>query len=151
MSILRYFKPSSTLPAPSEVQISPLATKEANKAAQEELNRQQAVCQKCKRKTYTSFSNETRADIGKYAAENGNTAALKRLFVYSRNFTCRYCTPMSRAATIRGAPHSNKYGGSTQIHCQGGARLSNRRKKTCPSSWHPRFGALHIQQKNRAS
>ena len=31
-----------------------------------------------KRKAYTAFSDETRADNGRYAAENGNAAALKK-------------------------------------------------------------------------
>ena len=31
-----------------------------------------------KRKVYTTFSDKTRAEIGRYAAENGNVAALRK-------------------------------------------------------------------------
>ena len=56
--------------------------KEANEAVQEELQRQQSEADwpklPRKRKAYTVFSSEQRAAIGKYAAENGNAAAIKK-------------------------------------------------------------------------
>ena len=74
MSILQYFKPSSSLPTPSETGIGDIATDEENAAVQKELDRQS-----CKSsKVYTTFSDKTRAEIGRYAAENGNAAALRK-------------------------------------------------------------------------
>ena len=68
------------LPTAKDTGIGEAATREANKAVREELRRPEAnqTKQMCKRKPYSVFSGEQRAQIGKYAAENGNTAAVKR-------------------------------------------------------------------------
>ena len=79
MSILSYFKPSSMPPSPSDTGIGVVATKEANEAVRKGIDRgasANVVSKKCK--AYTAFSDETREDIGRYAAENGNAAALKK-------------------------------------------------------------------------
>ena len=79
MSILSHFKPSSMLPSLSDTGIRVVATKEANEAVRKVIDRgasTNAVSKKCK--AYTAFSDETRADIGRYAAENRNAAALKK-------------------------------------------------------------------------
>ena len=79
MSILSYFKPSSMLPSPSDTGIGVVATKEANEDIRKVIDRgASANVVSKKRKAYTAFSDETRADIGRYAAENGNAAALKK-------------------------------------------------------------------------
>ena len=61
-------------------EVGEVATREANKAVTEELRRSEAK-QTRKRKAYSVFSGEQHAQIGKYAAENGNTAAVKRFKV----------------------------------------------------------------------
>ena len=74
--ILQFFKPSSTLPTPGETGIGVLAMDEANTAVQRELSRQSSTSKK--RKVSTAFSDQTHADIGKYTAENGNAAAMRK-------------------------------------------------------------------------
>ena len=84
MALLRYFKPSSSLPTANETDISDAATREANAAvscvlASDESRRvQPGPSGPLKRKAYTSFSEEQRAAICQYAAEHGNTSAVKR-------------------------------------------------------------------------
>ena len=68
------------LPTAKDTGIGEAATREPNKALTEELRRPEAnqTKQMRKRKPYSVFSGEQHAQIGKYAAENGNTAAVKR-------------------------------------------------------------------------
>ena len=78
MSLYRYFQPSSAnLPSAEEAGLGEALTAEANSAVREELERVSAARGK-KRKRYTAFTDEERAKIGGYAAENGNSAALKK-------------------------------------------------------------------------
>ena len=75
MSILRH----SALPTSRDIGLADSTTKKANESVQREPDRQKGEKSlPKKRKAYTTFSAETRADIGKYAAENGNAAALKK-------------------------------------------------------------------------
>ena len=78
MCIQRYFKPVSSLLTLEEMGIGVLAKKEANKAMQCVLDEQSSQQPSSKRRKYTTFSDEQRAKVGKYAAENGNTAALRK-------------------------------------------------------------------------
>ena len=78
MSLRRYFKPISTLPTPEETGISAVATKEANKAVKRVLDEDKSEKPPLKLRKYTTLSDEQRAKVGKYAAENGNTAALRK-------------------------------------------------------------------------
>ena len=79
MSILSYFKPSSMIPSPSDTGIGVVATKEANEAVRKVIDHgASANVVSKKRKAYTAFPDETSANIGRYAAENGNAAALKK-------------------------------------------------------------------------
>ena len=75
--IHRYFKPIAGLPRPSETNIGERATTEANTAVQNVLEKQQQTGKR-KRKAYTSFGDEQRAKIGRYAAENGTAATLRK-------------------------------------------------------------------------
>ena len=78
MSFLRYFKPYCALPTSRDAGLADSATKKANESVQRELDRQKGEKSlPKKRMAYTAFSAETRADIGKYAAEKGNAAAQK--------------------------------------------------------------------------
>ena len=77
MSLYKYFQPSSAnLPSPEEVGLGETVTAEANSAVREKFGRIEAARGK-KRKRYTAFTDEERARIGRYAAENGISAALK--------------------------------------------------------------------------
>ena len=78
MSIQSYFKPARSLPTPAETGIGEVATKEANRAVQRVLDEQSSQQPSPKRRKYTTFNDEQRARVGKYAAENGNTAALRK-------------------------------------------------------------------------
>ena len=67
------------LPTSSDAGIAESAAKKVNEAVQKELNWQKSKKSlPKKRKAYTVFSDETHASIGRYAAENGNTAGLKK-------------------------------------------------------------------------
>ena len=65
---------------PSDAGIKDLPNKEANEAVWKGLDRQTSAGFKWKCKTYMSFSDELRVDIEKYAAKNGNSATLKKLY-----------------------------------------------------------------------
>ena len=82
MSLLHYFKPISTLPMLEETGIGEAATKQANKAVQQVLESEQPPS---KQRMYTTYSNEQQAKVGKYATENGNTAALRKFEVEISN------------------------------------------------------------------
>ena len=72
MSILKYFQTS--LPTPEQTGIGERATTSANIEVSKQLKLTDG-----KKKAYTTFSDEDRAKIGKHAAENGNSTALKNL------------------------------------------------------------------------
>ena len=63
----------------ASLEIDKVTTKQMNEAVREELQHQQsdAVWQR-KRKAYAHFTNEQKAAIGKYTAENDNSAAIKK-------------------------------------------------------------------------
>ena len=76
MSLYRYFAKSSKLPDPNgelSASVSPAAIKEANEAVRS------VTCErKSKRRgSYSKFSPEQQAEIGKYASLNGNQAAIR--------------------------------------------------------------------------
>ena len=71
--ILRYFQPK--LPSSSQVQMPPTILHEVNEAVTAALDEEKRGK---KRKYNTSYTPEDRADIGRYAAENGNAAAVKK-------------------------------------------------------------------------
>ena len=88
MALLRFLrKGSSSLPSAKDTGIGEAATKEANAAVSRVLpvtekqpqpsSSVPADRQKVKREN-TSFSAEQRASIGRYAAEHGNSAAVKK-------------------------------------------------------------------------
>ena len=66
----KYFQPSSAdLPSPEEVGLGEAAAP---------FEKSSVAAHGRKRKRYTAFTDEERARIGHYAAENGNSAALKK-------------------------------------------------------------------------
>ena len=78
MSILHFFQRKLPLPTPQQTGIGERATKEANAAIQKEISADSAGHGTSrKRKKYTSFTDNDRVMIGKYAAENGNISAQK--------------------------------------------------------------------------
>lgn len=76
MSLYKYFKPSSSttdLPNPSG--LNPAVIKEIDEAVRK-LSSEESEKSK-KRGSYSKFSPEQQAEIGKYASENGNQAAFR--------------------------------------------------------------------------
>ena len=79
MSILTFFKPKRTLPTAENTGLSEHMTREANKAVESALQKEsEAPPERKKRKYTTTFSPEDRAEIGKYASECGNAAAVRK-------------------------------------------------------------------------
>ena len=81
MALLRYFKPTSSLPRAKDTGLgeAPTCTKQANAVVQRVLTKQLwSTGGTCNRKLYTSFSDEQRATIGRYTAKHSNTAAVKK-------------------------------------------------------------------------
>ena len=80
MSLWRYIVSSNTrtLSTAEPPGIGERATSSALAKVQEALARCEAAANSGKRKRYASYTDEDRAKIGKYASENGTTAALKR-------------------------------------------------------------------------
>ena len=76
MSLYNYFHPVFSLPTSQQSGLSEHGTFEANKAV-EQVSEKKAG-EKWK---YSSFTDEDRATVGKFAAENGNTAAIKHFKV----------------------------------------------------------------------
>ena len=75
MSLLCYLKPVNSLPTVEQAGLPASITLEVNKAVQEALDRAPSN----KKQKYTTLYNaEDRATIGLYAAENDNTAAVKK-------------------------------------------------------------------------
>ena len=81
MSILNYFKAKTTLPTASQPSLTEDAVQCANREVERVLEELQMQGGRRKRKAYSTFSDEDRAVIGKYAAENGNASALKKFKV----------------------------------------------------------------------
>jgi hypothetical protein len=86
MSILNFFKPTNALPTAKETGLSKQAIQEANKAVESILKEQEEEADetpssKKKRKYTTTFSPEDRAEIGKFAVENGNAGAVRKYSV----------------------------------------------------------------------
>ena len=77
MSLLKFFKPINQLPTTKNTGLSEHVVNEANKAVEKVLNDTEAPPAK-KRRKYTTFNPEDRADIGRYAAENGNAATVRK-------------------------------------------------------------------------
>ena len=77
MSILKYFK--RTLPSADDTKIGEAATKEANQRVQAALDRAigPSSTGRWKQKTYAVYTDEDRAKIGRFAAENSNASVLK--------------------------------------------------------------------------
>ena len=73
MSLLRYMRPRSSLPAPQQTGIGERATTEANAAVAKVIGDSGHSIGR-KRKRYTAFSDEDRAAIGRHAAENSNVS-----------------------------------------------------------------------------
>ena len=77
MSLYNYLQPStSQLPTAQDTGISGSYTAGANNAVEKQLRQDKQRGKK--RKRYTVFSDEKRAEIGRYVAENGNNVALKK-------------------------------------------------------------------------
>ena len=68
---------ASPLPTPKETGIGTSATKASNQAVSRVLSPVNESVKK-KRKVYTAFTDQQRAAIGKYTAECGNAAALRK-------------------------------------------------------------------------
>ena len=64
MSILQYFKPSSTLPIPSETGIRAITTDEANTSVQNELDRQSSKSSRNARSILVSLTKPMRKLVG---------------------------------------------------------------------------------------
>ena len=76
MSLFRYLKPASKVPTSEQTGLPPSVLKDVNHAVQKALN--PAPQSGKKRKYTTNFMPADRAAIGRYAAENGNSAAVKK-------------------------------------------------------------------------
>ena len=83
MSLRHYFKPMSSLPKSSQTQLPTNVLREVNQAVTASLGceEERSLRAGTKRKYTKSFTPEDRAKIGRYAAENGNTAAVKKFKV----------------------------------------------------------------------
>ena len=80
MSLHRYFKANLTLPTTKETGLSPRTLVEAIKSVEQLFLASQSEEKQTKKRKYTTtFTPKDRADIGRYAAENGNLAAVKKL------------------------------------------------------------------------
>ena len=77
MSLRRYFKPANKLPTADKAGQSANVVKEVNQVVTRTLERSEASAGK-KRKYTTTFTPEDRAAIARYAAQNGNSAAVKK-------------------------------------------------------------------------
>ena len=75
MSLRRYFKPTNKLPTADEAGLSANVVKEVNQVVTSALERSEASAGK-NRKYTTTFTPDNRAAIGRYAANDGNSAAL---------------------------------------------------------------------------
>ena len=73
MSILQYF--SRQLPRSNVTAIGEVVAREANDRVKRVLENQQSQQQGKKIKCHTHFTDRDRAEIGKHAAENGNSSA----------------------------------------------------------------------------
>ena len=78
MSILSFFKTTFPIPTADDTGIGLQATQKANEAVKRVMSEQQAKQPAKKRKIYTTFTDQQRPNIGKYAAENGNAACLRK-------------------------------------------------------------------------
>ena len=74
MSLLKYLNQKNPLPTPRQTAIGKQATSEANRQVERVIGERQVG----KRKKYATYTNEDRAWIGQYAAENGNIRAMKQ-------------------------------------------------------------------------
>ena len=77
MSLRRYFKPANKLPTADKAGQSANVVKEVNQVVTRTLERTEASAGK-NRKYTTTFTPEDRAAIARYAAQNGNSAAVKK-------------------------------------------------------------------------
>ena len=83
MSLRHYFKQKSNLPTSSQTQLPTNILSEVNQAVTAVLGHEEERSQRAgtKRKYTKSFTPEDRAKVGRYATENGNTAAVKKFKV----------------------------------------------------------------------
>ena len=75
MSLFKYFKRAESLPTASQTGIGEQLTAAANKEVERAIS---TTTSSGKRKRYATYTDQDRAKIGRYAAENGNVATLKR-------------------------------------------------------------------------
>ena len=78
MSLLKYMQPKRKLPTPEEAGLSPAVTREVNKTVEKALMQPAERGSSGKKRKYTTFTAEDRAAVGRYAAEHGNAAAVKK-------------------------------------------------------------------------
>ena len=80
MSLYRFFKPTTSLSSAKDTGLPTHLVGEANKAVKEVLTVQNSASQssKGKKRKYTGFTPEIRAKTGRFAAENGYEAAVKK-------------------------------------------------------------------------
>ena len=74
MSVRKYFNPVLPFPSPEDTGLSICATREAN-AFTQQSSEEPTPSKKC---NYTVCTDEQQAKVGKFAAEHGNAAALKK-------------------------------------------------------------------------
>ena len=91
MSLYRYFQRQGGLPSTKETGLTPLATAEANKVVEKVINSEAAHGSTRKRRYITTYTGEDRAKIGRYAAENGNTMAVKHFKASYEDLAERSC------------------------------------------------------------
>ena len=114
MSITNYFK-SAGLPAPNDTVFGPVATHEANRSVKRALEKQQRSEPK-KRKVYSNFSEQDRAVIGKYAAENGGAAAQRHFRSKFpdlgestvRSFKTKYLAALAKQGSVCSIPSKKR-------------------------------------------
>ena len=82
MSLYRFFKPVKKFPDPNG-DLSAIALAAAIREANKEVAKVMEAAKCRKRKLYKKITDSLRAQIGRYALENGNAAAVRR---FSKEF-----------------------------------------------------------------
>ena len=83
-SLYCFFKLLTCLPTAKEAGLLACTTEEANKTVEEVLTSQRSTCVRVnKKRSIQQVSPEIQAHIGRYAAENGNGAAVKSLRLHT--------------------------------------------------------------------
>ena len=111
MSLLKFFKATNALPTAKDTGLLEHVIRVANKAVESAQKEQQPnEAPPAKKKKYTTtFSPEDRTEIRRYAANNGNTAAVRKYSV-GESTACLFKTKYLAALCAQG-------GGKPELTC----------------------------------